>query len=130
MTDYVILGSHQLPTELAITEDEQRIGLMGRTIPSIMSFVYNEPRINSFWMHRTPLPLDLIFCQGNKIVAIHQGEPHSTKLIGGIISNLVVEVPQGTASKLGLKIGDAVKLQCHSHSLGKLLSNWNNSYTK
>jgi uncharacterized membrane protein (UPF0127 family) len=116
MLNYVILGTYQLPTELAITAEEQEKGLMGRTIPSIMSFVYSEPRVNSFWMHKTPLPLDLIFCQGNKIVAIHQGEPNSTKLIGGIVSDLVVELPQGTANKLGLQAGDPVKLQCHSHS--------------
>ena len=107
----VIIKDIELPTELAISAEEQERGLMFCTEPKIMSFVYSRPSVNKFWMRNTPMPLDLVFSCNGSITNICQGEPFSTRLIGDDSpSNIIVEMPQGTAAKLGIKIGDPLNL--------------------
>jgi len=121
--DFVIIGEHKLPTLLAVSQSEQERGLMFRDPPTpIMSFIYNAPKFNAFWMKSTKAPLDIVFCLNNKIVSIGKGEPFSTKLIGGdLLSDLVVEFPAGTCEKLGLKVGDPIRLELASNSKTKIL---------
>lgn len=121
--DYLRYKEHRIPTELAITADEQEKGLMYKqNLPEAMAFVYTEPRISKFWMKNTPQPLDIIFSLHNKIVSIAQGVPHSTELIGGHhISDLVVEMPLGTAKRLGMRIGDDIQMEYRPESLSRIL---------
>jgi uncharacterized membrane protein (UPF0127 family) len=100
------------PTLLAISEDEQRTGLMHRKdLPASMSFVYDYPKVNKFWMHNTPKALDIVFCLNGKIVSVAKGEPFSTMLIGPeCVTDLVVEFPYGTCQKLQIKEGDEVEI--------------------
>ena len=104
---YIFLHNCVMPTLLAISEMEQQTGLMHQEWPPpVMSFVYTHPRINKFWMHNTPSPLDIVFCHDGKVSQIHAGEPFSTTAIGdNKFSDLVVELPYGTVDKLGIKIG-------------------------
>jgi uncharacterized membrane protein (UPF0127 family) len=121
--DYLNFKNHKIPTVLAITSAEQAKGLMyEENLPPAMAFVYTEPRINKFWMSRTPRALDIIFCFKNKIVSICHGEPHSTKLIGGDqLSDLVLEMPLGDSKKLGMTIGDEIHMEYQPSSLSKIL---------
>jgi uncharacterized membrane protein (UPF0127 family) len=98
------------PTEVAITEAEQNRGLMFREWPPpIMVFPYKSAATRRFWMKNTISPLDIVFCKANYVVGIFKGEPLSTKLLGpDEPSDLVVELPAGTASRLGLSVGDYV----------------------
>ena len=66
--------------------------------------------MNRFWMKNTPSPLDIIFCRNGKVSEICYGEPNSTTVIGSRISDLVIELPFGTADSLGIKVGQAVGL--------------------
>jgi uncharacterized membrane protein (UPF0127 family) len=76
-----------------------------------MSFIYNRPQINKFWMHKTPSPLDIIFCNAGKVSEICFGEPHSTSIIGSnLLSDLVIELPYGTVDSTKIKIGHSVGL--------------------
>lgn len=104
---YIFLHNCVMPTLLAISEREQQSGLMHQEWPPpVMSFVYTYPRINKFWMHNTPSPLDILFCHEGKVSQIHAGEPFSTASIGDDkFSDLVIELPYGTADKLGIKVG-------------------------
>lgn len=108
----VLIGNHKLETMLAITAEEQEVGLMHREWPPpVMSFVYSSPRVNRFWMKKTPSPLDIVFSVNGTITQICRGEPFSTKLIGDYqLSDLVVELPYGTCEKLGVQVGDNVSL--------------------
>lgn len=122
MDDLICIGEIKIPTELAITSDEQSLGLMFQKTPKVMAFVYTEPRYNRFWMKATPLPLDIVFCRENKVVAICKGEPHSTSLVGPEEpSDLVIEFPYGTSNQLQLKVGDHIKMQYSKNSLSKIL---------
>lgn len=109
---YLYLHNHILPTLLAISEAEHQRGLMHQEWPPpIMSFIHTEPRISKFWMHRTPSPLDIVFCYQGKVARLHVGQPHSTTMIGdNKFSDLIVELPYGMVDKLGIKIGHSVGL--------------------
>ena len=59
-------------------------------------------------MHNTQLPLDIIFINDqNKVVLIRSGEPFSKKIISSITPVIgVLEIPEGCAKKLNIKVGD------------------------
>lgn len=109
---YLYIKDYVFPTLLAISSEEQSKGLMHQPWPPpIMSFVYNSPRINQFWMKNTPSPLDIIFCNDGLVRQICKGEPNSTQTIGNYsFSDLVIEFPYGTAHHSRIKIGDPVGL--------------------
>jgi uncharacterized membrane protein (UPF0127 family) len=108
----IVIGSNLFETLLAISCQEQERGLMHVKPPvPNMSFLYETPQINKFWMQSTPSPLDIIFCHAGKVTQICYGEPYSTEVIGGNeFSDLVVELPFGTALKTGIKISQKVSL--------------------
>lgn len=109
---YVSINDNIFSTLLALSEEEQQQGLMWQEwMPPIMSFVYAQPRINKFWMHNTPSPLDLVFCYNNQITQIHRGTPFSTEMIGdNTFSDLIIEYPAGMVKDAGIQIGQKVKL--------------------
>lgn len=121
--NYFKYKNHKIPTVLAITAEEQERGLMfEKNLPPSMAFVYTEPRHNKFWMKNVSEGLDIIFCLGNKIVAIYQGKPYSTELIGGnYLSDLVLEMPLGNSQKIGMKVGDQMSMEYEPKSLSKIL---------
>ena len=111
-TGYIYIYNNIFPTLLAISSEEQSNGLMHRAWPPpIMSFIYDVPRINKFWMANTPSPLDIVFCHKGKVSEICHGEPNSTMVIGSnIFSDLVIELPRGTVDSSNIKIGHDVGL--------------------
>ncbi len=126
MSDKIIIGSNApLDTLVAITQKEQAKGLMHKAWPPpIMTFAFDKSSIHKFWMRQTPSPLDLIFCQAGKVIAIYQGEPLSIKHIGpNIPTNLVVEMPQGMAKELNISANDSVSLVCSSSTRIKYYQN-------
>lgn len=109
---YIFIHNHVLSSLFAVSEQEQSIGLMGQEFPPpIMSFIYDSPKINKFWMHNTPSPLDIIFSHNKKITQIHRGKPYSTEIIGNNeYSDLVIELPAGMAQSLNIKLGQKAGL--------------------
>lgn len=110
--DRIIFDNHILATLIALTEDEQRIGLMKRAWPPpVMAFPYEKAGVRKFWMKDTISPLDIVFCREGRVVSIVTGEPLSLKHVGpDIPSDLVVELPKGTAEKLGIVLGTKTRL--------------------
>lgn len=110
--DTVILGTHKLPAIIALTEEEQARGLMYRSWPPpVMAFPYDDPKIRKFWMKNTPSPLDLVFCRKGEVITIVSGLPLSIDMIGpDEPSDLVIELPRGRASKLGIVQGTSAKI--------------------
>jgi uncharacterized membrane protein (UPF0127 family) len=104
---YIYINNCIMPTLVAISEQEQAKGLMevDPPVPN-MIFPYSRPKINKFWMHKTKAPLDIIFCNNNVINQICKGEPYSTSVIGDdIFSDLIIELPFGTAKEFDFKVG-------------------------
>ena len=119
--DFVKFNDFKIPTILAITPAEQEKGLMYETnLPSSMAFIYSEPKRNTFWMSNTPKPLDIIFCLNNKVISIYKGEPFSLKLIGGDVSDLVIEMPEGQSKKIGIDVGSGIEMEYSPKSLARI----------
>jgi hypothetical protein len=121
MTDQIIINGQAIETQVAITYEEQAKGLMFQKDPKPMVFVYAAPCYNQFWMKDTPTPLDIIFALRNRVVGIRSGVPYSTALIGvESASDLIVELPAGSATYFGLKTGDVITTKFSDSTLKKL----------
>jgi uncharacterized membrane protein (UPF0127 family) len=108
-------GAHDFIVEIARTPDEQGTGLMYRRTlaPNAgMLFVYSDVGPVTMWMKNTLIPLDMVFIgpEGQITHIAERTVPLSHELIG---SNgpvrAVLELNAGTASRLGIKVGDRVR---------------------
>lgn len=100
--------TRQFRVEVARTEAEQEQGLMFRTsLPADggMLFPFEKPKIASFWMKNTVIPLDMIFIRADGTIdrIAENTIPESLEPVvsGGEVA-AVLELAGGTAAKLGL----------------------------
>ena len=104
----------KIDLEIADTDYDRQLGLMSRKSMEInqgMLFIFPTEEFQSFWMHLTYIPLDMIFVDSNKkIVTIHK----NTKILSDQSyastkpAQYVVEVNSGFADKYLLKVGDKI----------------------
>ena len=112
-------GRECILLEVANEDEEKVIGLMMREkIPkgTGMIFVFSPPRIVHFWMHKTLIPLDMIFFANHSIVSIETNvqtcffDPCSRygpdKPVNGVI-----ELAAGEVKRLQIKVGDMVEIR-------------------
>lgn len=108
---------HIFTVEIARTSMEQAKGLMFRTELADnagMIFPFPEPKVASFWMKNTVIPLDIIFIRKNgTIESIAENTiPYSTEPVSAgepVVS--VLELRGGLTYELGIKAGDRVVWQ-------------------
>jgi uncharacterized membrane protein (UPF0127 family) len=106
--------SYKFAVEVAATEHQREIGLMHRNALAAdhgMLFDFHGESDEHFWMRNTFIPLDMLFIkESGVILAIFQNvQPHSETPVGpNRPVRAVLEVPGGTAARLGLKPGDVV----------------------
>lgn len=111
------LGGYLLNVELADTEDKQQKGLMGRKeLPenSGMLFVYNSPKILTFWMKGTHIPLSIgFFDQSKALINTQEMAPNrefplyqSTK-----VAKYALELPAGWFYQHNIQIGTKFSLK-------------------
>ena len=98
--------------EVANTVSHREVGLMYRKHlddNAGMIFVFPDAAPRNFWMHNTPIPLDMIFADAKGMVLgiVANAEPFSDKLLG-VEGNAeyVLEVNGGFCAKNGIKPGD------------------------
>ena len=106
--------AHRFEVEVARTDAEQDRGLMFRTsLPANggMLFPFAKPRIGSFWMKNTLIPLDMIFIRADGTIArIATAVPHSEATVpSGEPIVAVLEIAGGRAAELGIRPGDRVE---------------------
>ena len=105
---------HALTVEMAVTPEQLSQGLMfRRDLPAGtgMLFDFGSPRQVSMWMKNTLIPLDMLFVdRAGMVIYVEQyAVPGSLEPRGPSEPVLgVVEIPAGTARRLGLKPGDRV----------------------
>lgn len=116
-TDVTILSggkSHEFRAWIADTPLRRSRGLMfiRELAPDRgMLFLYDFPQFAYFWMHNTYISLDLLFIapDGRIVGMVESAVPLSTDLmespepVAGVL-----EVPGGTAKRLGIQVGDKV----------------------
>jgi len=105
---------HHFTVELALTSEQQARGLMHRESlaeDAGMLFVYPRDRMISMWMRNTLISLDMLFLdrRGRIVRIAERTTPLSEATISsGRPARAVLEVPAGTARRLGLSSGDRV----------------------
>lgn len=101
----------RLAIELASDEKERQQGLMWRKNMEEkqgMLFVFEQEEPQSFWMHNTYMPLDMIYVNARfEIVTILKNVPvlNDTPRPSGKPAMYVIEVKAGVSDKYGLKEG-------------------------
>jgi hypothetical protein len=101
--------------ELAETPAARARGLMYRrqlADDAGMLFLFEREETQAFWMKNTEISLDMLFLSADgRIVDLHrEAVPLSTRSIASAApARAVLEVPGGTAARLGIRIGDRVE---------------------
>jgi uncharacterized protein len=97
---------HKFTAEVAITPAEQAQGLMNRTDladDAAMLFPFENPKIASFWMKNTLIPLDMFFIRADGTIdrIAENTIPNSEMPVAsGREVSAVLEVKGGTAARL------------------------------
>lgn len=97
--------------EIADDSAERAQGLMGRREMDAgagMLFIYDRPREVAFWMHDTPLPLDMVFIDpaGRVVkVAANTTPNDDTPIPSGAPVRYVLEINAGMAARYGIAPG-------------------------
>jgi hypothetical protein len=106
----------RVAVEVARTPRQIQLGLMYRShLPpdAGMLFLFDRPRVQSFWMKNTLIPLDMIFVTSDMVVAgvVANAEPRTTtsRTLPGVESQYVVEVNGGWAAANGVEAGVPVE---------------------
>lgn len=107
-------GSHKFLVELAISYDQQRLGMMQRTRldpDKGMFFIYSEPDRRAYWMKNCLIYLDIIYIRedgriANIIRNAVPGDETPRPSRGPVLA--VLEIAGGRAKELGIRPGDRV----------------------
>jgi len=98
--------------EVADEQREQAIGLQLRgPLPPLRGMWFPfEDALLRFWMHRTPEPLDMVFINDNRVIAIEANTTPCPRLPCRSYGpdqpgDGVVELAAGEASRLGITVG-------------------------
>jgi uncharacterized membrane protein (UPF0127 family) len=114
-TAWVIFGTDTVVAEVARTEAQREVGLMGReSIPdgTGMLFMWERPEQRSFWMKDTFVALDIGFMDANyRVFDIQQMEPMSLDPHESSGPGLfALEVPGGWFAAHGVVEGDVAEI--------------------
>jgi len=115
----VEIGGRQFFVEVADNDAARQKGLMFRqNLPADhgMLFIFPDQAPRAFWMKNTRIPLDILYfnrdlelvAQQRQVPPCHQRDCPSYP--SGRPARYVLELNAGTASELGLKVGDRLTL--------------------
>lgn len=104
-----------VPVEIADTDAERQMGLMGRTALTEgtgMLFVFDAEEPRSFWMKDTLIPLSIAYIDAQgRIVDIQDMQPlDETPHPSAAPAQYALEVNQGFFAARGIQVGDLVEL--------------------
>ncbi len=101
----------RLTVEVADEKAEQDRGLMNRRLAGDeegMLFVYPKAAPRIFWMHDTPVSLDMLFFDSDRrlVALIAHAEPFSDRLLKSRVpAQYVLEVSAGFADRHAVRLG-------------------------
>ena len=108
-------GSRRFRVEVARSEEQQALGLMYRRHMGMrhgMIFPMSPPRMASFWMKNTLIPLDLLFIRPDGTISSIAADA-AVRSLDHIDSTepvaAVLELNGGAAARNGIRPGDTVR---------------------
>lgn len=109
------VSGYELEVELAITPEEQILGLMYRDKLEDnegMLFIFLQEKILSFWMKNTPIPLSIAFIKADgRIVQIESMKPYSLDThISAEKAKYALEMKEEWFRLHNVKVGNMVKI--------------------
>lgn len=119
------VGDKPVRVQLALSPQEQARGLMGREALGAddgMLFVFDAGKQQSFWMHNTPLPLDIGYFDNDGILReIYPLYPFDRTAVRSRRSDIryVLEMPQGWFARSGIRAGAQLDLQALAAAVGR-----------
>jgi uncharacterized membrane protein (UPF0127 family) len=104
--------------EVADEAHEQAKGLQHRDpLPPLrgMWFPFRSDLLLRFWMHQTPSPLDMLFINDGRVIAIEANTTPCARLPCKSYGpdqpgDAVIELAAGEAARLGITVGTAVQI--------------------
>ena len=117
------ISGHQFKVEIADTQEKRSKGLSGReriASDEGMLFIFDKVDKYPFWMKGLNFPLDFIWINGDTVVDIlpnilppspGQSDESLTIYQPRVEINKVLEINGGTSERLGIKIGDSVRME-------------------
>jgi len=118
----VVLGGKTFSVEIAETEQEHALGLMFRdSMPADhgMIFIFPNEAPRRFWMKNTRIPLDIMYFDKDlRMVSLSADTPpcrvaRCPSYPSAAPAKYVLELNAGTASSLGVGVGDRLTLDLH-----------------
>ncbi len=116
-TAKIRIKNQEFLVEIADTDEERIKGLSGReSLPEGrgMLFVFDQPGMYGFWMKDMLFSIDIIWLseEGRVVHIVKNASPESFPEVfyPAAEAKYVLELPAGTAERLGLQIGDEVFL--------------------
>jgi uncharacterized membrane protein (UPF0127 family) len=115
----VVLGGRTFSVEIATTDEEHALGLMFRdSMPADhgMIFIFPNEAPRRFWMKNTRIPLDIMYFDKDlRMVSLSADTPpcrvaRCPSYPSAGPAKYVLELNAGTASSLGVGVGDRLTL--------------------
>ncbi len=110
--EWCLPGGACIQLEVADEQAEQAIGLQLRgPLPPLRGMWFPfEDALLRFWMHRTPEPLDMVFINDHRVIAIEANTTPCPRLPcrsygPNAPGDGVVELAAGEAQRLGIEVG-------------------------
>jgi uncharacterized protein len=112
------IGSTVITLEIARSAEERAIGLSGRAELADdkgMLFVYDEPRVVTFWMRGMLIPIDMVFLRSDVVVEVIADVPPCREdpcpTYGPDVPvDSVLELASGRSATLGIASGMTVSI--------------------
>jgi uncharacterized membrane protein (UPF0127 family) len=124
-TTVIQIGSKNYVLEIAADDPSREHGLMERDTLDHdrgMIFIFDKAAEQSFWMHHTRFPLDILFLdtQGRIVSISTMKEYDESSTLSHGLSKYAIEINAGQAATTGVKPGQKLELpQMVLHTEGK-----------
>ncbi len=118
----VVIDDYRLAVRIADNPWERRRGLSGLATDEVqaqgMLFIFDQAKVQDFWMKGMNFDLDVIWINDGKIVSLDQnvsapgpGEMPERMSSRPLLVNMVLELPAGYAERFGLLPGMPIRIE-------------------
>jgi len=114
-TTQLRIGAKTFTLQVADTNDRRETGLMYvRSMPADrgMIFLFPAERVLAFWMHNTPIDLDIIYADhAGRVTAVKTMHAFDESSVSSEDpADVAIELNSGEAAKTGVKTGDKLDI--------------------